>query len=502
METPTRPARPMTASVARGRTRHVQQNGSGEGNYSNVSKIGHRNGVHENGAKDMLQNGGSRTHAAPSDDSFLVRLFTRTVAPLFLMATCPNAVMLLWYTAVRCDGSFEKLWSMFSAEGIVGGLMEVWKGIDIVSPLAVGVILIYMAWALLLMVLLPGPRVEGPVTARGNVPVYTDNGFLCYVVTIVAFVVLTFGLKQYGMSPTIVYDHFGEFLGTLTVFSHVLCIALHLKGLFYPSSSDSGTTGNLIFDYYWGTELYPRVFGIDVKVFTNCRFGMTVWPLLVLIFALKSYEISGFVDSMWVSVALQMIYFTKFFWWESGYMRTIDIMLDRAGFYICWGCLVFIPGLYASVSLYHVNHPVQLGPTLSLAILSAGITAIVINYLADKQKQDVRRTNAQCLVWGRRPEVIHATYTVAGERRTSLLLVSGYWGLARHFHYLPELLLAYLWTSPAWFTHVMPYSYLIFLTVLLVHRTFRDDEKCSEKYTIYWQEYCNKVPYKIIPGVF
>ena len=502
METSTRPARPMTASVARGRTRHVQQNGSGGGSCSNGSTIGHQNGVHENGTRDVLQNGGSSAHAAPSDDSFLVRLFTRTVAPLFLMATCPNAVMLLWYTAVRCDGSFEELWSMFSAEGIVGGLVEVWRGIDIVSPLAVGVILGYMAWALLLMVLLPGPRVEGPVTPRGNVPVYTDNGFLCYVVTIVAFVALTFGLKQYGMSPTIVYDHFGEFLGTLTVFSHVLCIALHLKGLFYPSSSDSGTTGNLIFDYYWGTELYPRVFGIDVKVFTNCRFGMTVWPLLVLIFALKSYETSGFVDSMWVSVALQMIYFTKFFWWESGYMRTIDIMLDRAGFYICWGCLVFIPGLYASVSLYLVNHPVRLGPILSLAILSAGITAIVVNYLADKQKQDVRRTNAQCLVWGRRPEVIHATYTVAGERRTSLLLVSGYWGIARHFHYLPELFLAYLWTAPAWFTHVMPYSYLIFLAVLLIHRTFRDDEKCSEKYTIYWREYCNKVRYKIIPGVF
>ena len=58
---------------------------------------------------------------------------------------------------------------------------------------------------------------------------------------------------------------------------------------------------------------------------------MTVWPLLVLIFSLKSYELHGFVDSIWVSAALQMIYFTKFFWWEAGYMSTIDIILDRAG---------------------------------------------------------------------------------------------------------------------------------------------------------------------------
>ena len=465
--------------------------------------MGQQNGIYENGSTSVLPNGDTHAETAPPVAGFLARLFTRTVAPLFLMLTCPNVVMLLWYTATRCDGSFEQLLLVFSGNGFVGGLVEVWSGIDIASPLAVCVILGYMAWALLLMVLLPGPRVEGPVTPRGNVPIYTDNGFLCYVVTMAAFVLLTVVLKLYGMSPTIVYDHFDEFLGTLTVFSHLLCIALHLKGLFYPSSSDSGTTGNLIFDYYWGTELYPRVFGIDVKVFTNCRFGMTVWPLLVLIFTLKSYETSGFVDSMWVSAALQMIYFTKFFWWESGYMRTIDIMMDRAGFYICWGCMAFIPGLYASVSLYMVNHPVHLGPVLSLAIVAAGIASIVVNYLADKQKLDVRRSDGECLVWGNRPEVIRAKYTVAdGVKRNSLLLVSGYWGISRHFHYLPELMLAFLWTVPATFTHVMPYSYLIFLTMLLVHRTFRDDEKCSEKYHVYWREYCNRVPYRIIPGIF
>lgn len=29
-----------------------------------------------------------------------------------------------------------------------------------------------------------------------------------------------------------------------------------------------------------GTELYPRIFGWDVKVFTNCRFGMMFWALV------------------------------------------------------------------------------------------------------------------------------------------------------------------------------------------------------------------------------
>jgi len=116
---------------------------------------------------------------------------------------------------------------------------------------------------------------------------------------------------------------------------------------------------------------------------------MTVWPLLVTIFTLKNYELYGFVDGAWVSFALYQIYFAKFFWWESGYMRTIDIMLDRAGFYICWGCLAYIPGLYASVSMYLATHAVHLGTGLSLTILTLGVASCVVNYLADEQKLEV-----------------------------------------------------------------------------------------------------------------
>jgi hypothetical protein len=51
--------------------------------------------------------------------------------------------------------------------------------------------------------------------------------------------------------------------------------------------------------------------------------------------------------------------------------------------------------------------------------------------------------------------MIEAQYvTEAGERKQSLLLISGWWGLARHFHYAPEIAAAFLWSVPALFTHV------------------------------------------------
>ena len=39
------------------------------------------------------------------------------------------------------------------------------------------------------------------------------------------------------------------------------CAAMRSQGYHYPSGRDGGKTGSLIVDFYWGTELYPRVLG-------------------------------------------------------------------------------------------------------------------------------------------------------------------------------------------------------------------------------------------------
>ena len=188
------------------------------------------------------------------------------------------------------------------------------------------------------MKLLPGKRFEGPVTPSGNVPVYKANGVSGFLVTLGTFWLCSYPLGLF--SPAIVYDHFGGILGALNIFSLGFCLMLYLKGRFRPSSTDASHTGNVVFDYYWGTELYPRIFGWDVKMFTNCRFGMMGWPLIILSFAAAQHRDIGLTDGLAVSVVLQLIYIAKFFWWETGYLRSLDIMHDRAGFYICWGCLV------------------------------------------------------------------------------------------------------------------------------------------------------------------
>jgi len=78
------------------------------------------------------------------------------------------------YTARHCDGSFQTLFERLTDDGrsIPHGLTNVWKDIHIASPLAVGVLVLYMLWALVLMIVVPGPKAEGPVSANGHIPVY------------------------------------------------------------------------------------------------------------------------------------------------------------------------------------------------------------------------------------------------------------------------------------------------------------------------------------------
>lgn len=433
--------------------------------------------------------------------SKVLQMMRSVIGPLLLVLVCSPIVMLVWYTNVALDGSLQQLGNLFAQEGIFKTIYNIWAPVFFGTPQAWKILATYACVELLFMKLLPGRKFEGPVTQKGNVPVYKANGVSAFLCTLVLFFVSSFYLHLF--SPTIIYDNFGGLLGALNFFSLLFCCFLYFKGRYKPSSTDSETTGSAILDYFWGRELYPRIFGWDVKMFTNCRFGMMSWPLIILSFAAKQQELYGLSDAMLVAVVLQLLYIAKFFWWETGYLSSMNIMYDKAGFCICWGCMVWLPAIYTSPTLFLVNHPNQLGKLVSLFIFLAGIFCIFINYSADRQRHYVRSKNGECTVWKKKPDLIFANYkTEWGEKKQSLLLASGWWGLSRHFHYLPEFLGACLWTLPVLFTHYLPYFYLNFLLLLLIFRAYRQEKRCALKYGKDWDAYCERVPFRVIPFVY
>jgi 7-dehydrocholesterol reductase len=431
----------------------------------------------------------------------MLRWIRKILAPLLLVILCPPLVMLVWYTNVSLNGSIAQLFDLFTKHGVFSTIYQIWGPLFFGTVGAWKILVVFAAVELFLMKILPGREVEGPITPKGNVPVYKANGISAFASTMLLFYLGSAHFKLF--SPTIIYDNFGGLLGALNFFSLLFCLFLYFKGRYKPSSTDSGTTGHAIFDYFWGMELYPRIFGWDVKMFTNCRFGMMGWGLIIISFAAKQNQLYGLSDSMMVAVSLQLLYIAKFFWWETGYLRSMDIMYDRAGFCICWGCMVWVPSVYTSPILFLVNHPNPLGTFTALSIFAAGTVCIFINYLADRQRQYVRSKNGDCTIWNKKPDLIFANYkTEWGEEKQTLLLASGWWGISRHFHYLPELLGAFFWSLPALFTNFIPYFYLTFLFPLLVDRSFRQERRCKMKYGKDWDKYCKLVPFRFIPFVY
>lgn len=417
-----------------------------------------------------------------------------TFVPLFLLLTAPLASLLLWVVSVPFEGSLLRA---FAAGP--GGVAEHLPG---PSWSAAAIIAAWLIGQALLLRLLPARIHLGTVTPAGTRPAYRINGVSAFLATHALLLLIVGPLEL--LPPTLIYDHFGELLATSSLMALLLCTWLYLRARFLTQGPDTSLTGNPILDFFWGTELHPTLAGLQLKQLFNARYAMMGWSVIILSFAAKQWEVHGYVSTgMLVNVALQLVYIGKFFLWEDGYFNSLDVMHDRFGFYIAWGVSAWLPSLYTIHTLYLVHHPADLSMWLALPLFALGLGGITINFLADKQRQRVRETDGETLVWGRRPEIIHATYVpLDGRPRHSILLASGWWGMARHFHYVPEIVLAIAWTLPAGFASVVPWLYVLFLAILLTDRAGRDDRRCQSKYGSSWSEYCRRVPYRIIPGVY
>lgn len=62
------------------------------------------------------------------------------------------------------------------------------------------------------------------------------------------------------------------------------------------------------------------------------------------------------------------------------------------------------------------------------------------------------------------------------------LLTSGWWGASRHPNYLGDWIMAWAWCLPCGFASPIPYFYVVYFAILLVHRQMRDEEACRKKY--------------------
>ncbi|KAH3744039.1 7-dehydrocholesterol reductase [Pelomyxa schiedti] len=364
---------------------------------------------------------------------------------------------------------------------------------------------LYISWMtlqILFYLYFPSPIAEGQLTPAGNKLIYRVNGWRMMVITHIAFAVLTLS----GVLPAYrLFDLWPKILVLANIFGFGLSIFSYIKAHYFPTHPDDcKVSGNWAYDFYMGIECNPRIGNLDFKLFFNGRPGIGGWDLINFSFMAAQYHKYGYVSNSLILVTLlQALYVGDFFWNEAWYLKTIDIAHDHFGWMLSWGDSVWLPCMYTLQGFYLVYNPVVLEWWWFGCILALGGVGYFIFRGANSQKDYFRAKDGKCDIWGKPATFVQAEYSTSdGRQHKSKLLTSGFWGLARHFNYVGDLAMSLAFCLPCGFKNVMPYFYIIYMTLLLVHRSFRDSSRLKHKYGESWAEYCKIVPNHIIPGVF
>ena len=294
-----------------------------------------------------------------------------------------------------------------------------------------------------------------------------------------------------------------------------------------------GHSGNLVYDWFIGRELNPRidipVFGtLDIKAFCELRPGMLGWMLINLASVAHQYRLYGYVsDSIIFITFFQALYVLDALYMEPSILTTMDITTDGFGFMLAFGDLAWLPFIYSLQARYLAVHPVHLGYLGILGVLAVQGLGYYI-FRASNNEKNRFRTNPKD------PKVAHLEYMET--KSGSKLLISGWWGTARHINYLGDWIMAWSYCLPTGIAGyvinrdsehpangfifggtpgpkviqgeargwgmLITYFYIVYFAILLIHRELRDEEKCMRKYGKDWDEYRKKVPWRILPGVY
>ena len=341
---------------------------------------------------------------------------------------------------------------------------------------------------LALHLLLPARRVEGYVRDAEGIPLrYRLNGGSVLFAAVFAWILV--GWFEWLPFDWLYHQRWACLAGAFTI------------GVGYSVwvvATAPSTGKSLLADFFLGRVENPQYFDrrVDAKMFLYLV-GAVMLELNLLSFAAHHY--AAFEDpspGVALYVALLSFFICDYLSFERVHLYTYDLFAERVGFKLGWGCLTFYPFFYC-VGLWGLAD--QPNPDASPLLL--GLSAIVFftgwacARGANMQKFTFKTDPDKVFLGIFRPEV------VSDDARA--LLCSGFWGVSRHINYLGEILMA---TGTAlalgYFDSPWPWLYPLYYVALLVPRERDDDRRCAAKYGELWDRYRERVPYRIIPGVY
>jgi Delta24(24(1))-sterol reductase len=357
----------------------------------------------------------------------------------------------------------------------------------------------WMSWQVLLALVGPGPSAEGMLLADGRTRlVYKCNGLFAWYTTLV----LAALLHVTGLFPlTELYASFGPLLTVASIFAAALAAACYVGA---QGRRKERASGNVVYDFFMGAILNPRLGSFDVKFFVELRPGIMLWFFFTVAMLIRQHETHHAVTtSMALTVFYHACYVNACYKGEECVPMSIDITHEKFGWMLAWGNLVFVPFLFPLSAYYLVVSQADIAPRWALLLLALHLAGYYIFDTANSQK-DYFRANGRTL---RRafPQLpwahLEAPRSLRTARGTALLL-DGWWRRARHMNYTGDLMMAWAWALTCGFGSAVAYVYPVYLTLLLLHRERRAERLNRRKYGADWDAYCRLVPYRFLPYVY
>ena len=188
-------------------------------------------------------------------------------------------------------------------------------------------------------------------------------------------------------------------------------------------------------------------------------------------------------------VSLFSFFTIEYFYHEHIHLYTFDFIIEYVGFKLVWGCLLFYPFFYP-IAIWCRIDSMPLSFIEQLTSVLVFVLGWILSRGANNQKYLFRTKPTQAFLGYFQPISINGR-----------LLCSGWWALSRHINYFGDILMA-VGLSLAIHGGIYPWLYPIYYILLFIARERTDFRRCQHKYGHDWNEYCRRVPYRIVPYLY
>ena len=304
-----------------------------------------------------------------------------------------------------------------------------------------------------------------------------------------------------------IIDEFGPIMSVAIISGFIMSIVAYISALY--RGAEHRMTGHHVYDFFMGAELNPRIFRLlDFKMFSEVRVPWYTLFLVTCGAAARQYKRFGYVSGeVGFMLLAHFLYANACSKGEELIVTTWDMYYEKWGFMLFFWNLAGVPLSYCHSTIYLANHDPSVYHWNSVYLTLFYALYLFVYWVWDtcnSQKNRFRQAEHGTMVERKTfPQLPWRTVKKPNTIRTktgSTILVDGWYKYARKIHYTCDLYFALSWGLITGFASPFPWFYALFFFPMILHRAYRDNQRCQDRYGEARTKYRQQVPYLFIPA--